>query len=113
MQILAVLGATTNVGDADYGIHILHEHGSERAERRFHVDAKTSVAVEQGACISRLRLRAPANDVHRDAGAILAVVKHLLGLKVLWVMICDNIFADNVRTHLTDVKSKTSSLDCV
>ena len=47
VPILAVFGAATDVCDANDGIHVVHEHSSERAEGWFHVDAEASIAVEQ------------------------------------------------------------------
>ncbi len=51
VPVFTVLGAAADVGDADYGIHVVHEHGAEGAERGLHVDAETAIAVEKSTCV--------------------------------------------------------------
>ncbi len=47
VPIFAVLCAAADISDANDGIHVVHEHGAKSTESRFHVDAETSVAVEE------------------------------------------------------------------
>ena len=109
MPIFAVLSPATNVGDAHYSIQVLHEHSPERTKSWFQVDAETTVAVKQSASISGSSFGFPRDDVHGDTGSILTVVEHLLSLKRTRIVIQNNIFTDDVRLHLKNIKTKMNS----